>query len=212
MKSVIDDILFSLNDAEGVVWKREWVLGVINEAYCLAAKFRPDMFVETITVKLVPGRTQKVCQCTAIKRIIAQVDKYGNEIKQVPRQESKVASRWLGSNRCKGSGYSVEGYTFDRNNNSEFEVSPPVPNGEDVYVTLSCVKQPESLDESSSIGDCGMVAAIKQWVMHRALMIDNQDLSVAAANIHKVNFNELLATQYRQHMTVQATPETEKIK
>lgn len=209
IKSLIDHIAFSLNDPTNVTWTREFLLEVVNEGFCLAAKFRPDMFMKTITVKLNPGRIQRVCECSVIKSIVAQVDKYGNEIKSIPRIENKLANRWIGGRKCSSS-YIVEGYSFDKTNNKEFEVSPPVPHGEDVYVQIACVLNTDGLTEDADTPDCGLEAAVVQWALFRALAVDNQDVSMNAANIHRQQFDTMLERQYVQHMRVQATPETEK--
>lgn len=211
ISSLIDHIAESLNDRENITWSRSFLLTAVTEGFCLAAKFRPDMFVKTVTVKLNPGRIQRVCECSVIKNIVAQVDKFGNEIKTIPRIENKLANRWTGKRRC-SAGYSVEGYTFDKTNNQEFEVSPPVPHGETVYVQLSCVLKTDGLTEDSEAPDCGLEAAVVQWVLFRALAVDNQDVSMSSANIHRQQFDAMLERQYIQHMRVQATPETEKVK
>ena len=210
IRDLVDHISESLNDREGITWSRKFLLEVINEGQCLTAKYRPDMFVKTVTVKLKPGTTQTTCDCVSIKKIVAQVDKYGNVIKSIPQATSKVTSRWTGGSHCPPSAYKVGNYTFDKMNQKEFEVSPAVPVGTEVFVTLLCVTNPGDLTENSSTSDCGLESAIIQWALYRALMVDNQASSVSVAQAHYKAFFELLQLQFVQQQKVQATPDVEK--
>jgi len=208
VRTLIDQIAESLNDTLNVTWTRSFLLTVVNEGFCTAAKYRPDMFMSTKVVKLVAGTVQTACMCASIKKIIAQVDKFGNDIQNIPLNNRAVTSRWTGRPLPNYGEYRIKGYTFEKMNQKEFEVSPPVPANKDVWVRLLCASGPGKLEEEDETPDCGLDLAVIQWALYRALMVDNQDTTTSSAQIHYKACFELLQVQLTQHMKVQATPDT----
>ena len=146
-----------------------------NEGVCLVADLRPDLFSCPITLKLQPGAIQDIAPCKKIGRVIGQADKFGNIVQSASEASTELMERWTGSscallNGVGGTSYKLQSYSSDYHTNKVLTVSPPVPPGEDVYLQVNCVRDPEPAcgDEEIDSLDCGHRAAVTQWVIARA--------------------------------------------
>lgn len=164
-----------------------------NDALCLIAKHRPDLFAEVANVKLQCGSLQDVRKCCeVVLGVIAQVDAYGNTIKNLTenkKTDTKVKSLW-DKPSCLSRGkvdpttgnpldYVVDTVTIDELAPGHFTVTPPVPVGTDAYLLIRCVKSPCAITEAAVLDgtakfgtDCGYLAAVRFYVLGWALTGD----------------------------------------
>lgn len=204
----------SLNDAqpgrEFRRWSRELLISFLNEAIDLIRIFRPDEFTSTAVVQLSAGTWQTVDCCSKVLKVFCQTDKYGNEIGGTLLKISPtVISKWI-KEACPqpaGSAFRLSSYTIENKSDVSFSVRPPVPVNAEVYVRLSCIKPPSDYDLND--GDVSLdlpssEAAAMQWVLYRAMIIDDESETAAAvAGQHLSLCLELLKVQYAREKIAQ---------
>ena len=103
MENLLLSYAQDLDDAypgyEFSIWSRQQLLTYFNEALCLIAAHRPDMFVEQKVVKVEPcSNYLDVCDCVKVLDVLGQSDKHGNNIKPFPKRKGKTSS-WTGKKR-----------------------------------------------------------------------------------------------------------------
>ena len=82
-----------LNDAypghEFSIWSEEQLLGFFNEALCLIAAHRPDMFTELKVVRVEPcSNYLDLCDCEKVLDVLGQSNAKGNNIRPIQRRKS----------------------------------------------------------------------------------------------------------------------------
>lgn len=174
------DIADNLNDAEPThEFTRYSVRAFIrafNDAMCLIAKYRPDLFTEYRKVKLEPGKYQDArgC-CTNVLEILEQVDANGNIIKSIKgsRQTTERRKAVWKKPSCFVSagpnGFLVDNAWIDKNMNGRFTIDPPLPCGVDAWVLVKCVSVPCALTAKDLTADinaaCEHMVAAKHYIL-----------------------------------------------
>lgn len=167
-----------------------------NDALCLLAKHRPDMFTDTKNVELTCGSMQDTrgC-CDNVVDVVAQVDEHGNVLKELStskKTDTKVKTVWnkpscIGRNPNDPNAYVIDGAVINNHLNGRFSVTPPVPRGAKVYAMVLCTRQPCPLteadvlaDEGKPAADCGYLAVVRYYVLAMALSGDRHSNSAQA--------------------------------
>lgn len=161
------------------------------EALCFVSARRPDLFTDYVVMKLGTGPLQNACKCGCqnVIEVINQVDADGNILATLNSTNTTPAKsgKWFRP-VCKTSSSSdvvLFTATIDPGVNGAFTVSPPVPPGADVWVTVKCVKSPCGLTEAdvlggATTGDCKFLPAIRSYIMYRALQGDRNATGASA--------------------------------
>lgn len=181
------NVAFTLNDDEpGHEFSRYPVknlVGAYNDALCLIAKYRPDLFTEYEILKLQPGKYQdaRCVGCSNIFSVSDQTTEDGAVLKELSnnkRSLTKVKSNWKKPSCLNNpkTDFNLNGASIDNNMNGRFTVDPAVPKDKDVYVRVKCVKRPCPMSPAdlnrSFDGGCDMNVAAKHYVIATMLMGD----------------------------------------
>lgn len=179
---VVFEVSRDLNDQEPgyeyTRWTRAQLQSYLREALSTLSRLFKDKFQTTLTVKLEPGGNwQKACDCSEVVRVIGEATADGQLTRYLFKQDDIEANTWGGAvmSRCYGSAsnYQMESYSISSTDGGMFRVYPPVPAGVTKYVNVECFKAPTG-DLEASIPD-EVVAAVKQWMLYRALMMDSEN-------------------------------------
>ena len=165
----------------------------INEARCLIHSLNPQYYAEIKTIKLGAGSVQTVCECDTITEVLGQTDKpCGGEV-----TESKFPQQW--GAKC---GTSKFEHTLikTRISTNTLVVTPPVPEGVDVYLTIKCTASDRmNASDEADLGACKDGVALSAYAMYRATLRDSDGdpamLNLAAAHLRL--FAEISGLQYR---------------
>lgn len=187
-----------------------------NDAICLVASLRPDLFTELRIVRLDAGFVQDVrgC-CTNVLDVLYQTDAQGNVIRKVEGAKTKttMAKRNWKKPSCFGQAnqqcYLISFATIEEGLNGRFFVEPAVPCDCEAYVMVKCVEAPCALDETQENlefdGDCKMNVAAWHYVLARMLSGDNFEGSLqSAAFAHYKMFFDILNVQMQAEERVEA--------
>lgn len=202
----LDNVSESLNDAETDYdfnhWGKPFLLSLLNEAIVLISIYKPDEFIEAKIIKLAPGAYQNADCCKKVYKLYTQTDKWGNEIGPIlMKVANKIADMWT-KEACppEKNPFRLTGYTIENDAGALFSVRPPVPANEDVYVKASCLTYPKAFtlaDGNEEIKFSSSLPAAVQWVLYRALMVDdNSQNSLTVAVQHLTTFFQLMKIQY----------------
>lgn len=192
MKSLLLSYAQDLNDAypghEFSIWSAEQLLGFFNEALCLIATHRPDMFTELKVIKVEPCNTYlDLCGCVKVLDVLGQSDKYGQNIKPIPRRKER-ATTWIG-NKTKQEFTDIitEYELLDKSNLIRVFPNNLDPT-KDLYITVRCSTEPKhySIDDQAPDERCAFLAAARHWVLYNAKMIDGE-------------FSQTMQSQAREH-------------
>lgn len=206
VNNFLENVSESLNDAETdyefTHWGKAYLLSLLNEAIVLISIYRPDEFTEAKIIKLAPGTFQNADCCKKVYKLYTQTDKWGNEIgPALMKVANKVADLWT-KVACPPdkNPFRLTGYTIENNAGALFSVRPPVPANQDVYVKASCLTFPKEFtlaDGNEEIKFSSSIPAATQWVLYRALMVDdNSQNSLTEAVQHLTTFFQLMKIQY----------------
>lgn len=215
-------IAFALSDDQpGRPFQRYPVkdlLAAYNDAICLIASRRPDLFTELRIVHLTAGRHQDVRGCCVnVLGVLEQTDEAGNILRTIDgsRKTSTTVKRNWKKPSClprPENGYLVSTADIDPNLNGRFTVEPPVPCGVDAYVRIKCVEAPCALDETmvnmTFDGNCTMNSAAWHYVLARMLSGDNfEGSSQTTAQYHYRMFFDVLGIQYEAEKLIESPEE-----
>lgn len=181
----MEDLLLSyatdLNDDypghEFSIWSRKQLLGYLNDALCLIAAHRPDLFTELKIVRVDPctGYLDN-CDCATVVDILGQCDASGRVIRILPRRK-KVGTGWTGK------ALSARSYQFTTIL-SEYEIldganlvrvfPTNLDPDEPIYVLIRCSVESKTytLDDTVPNTRCAFLTAARHWVLYNAKMID----------------------------------------
>lgn len=191
-------IAASLNDAKPNAAFRRYALkdlvAYFNDAMCLIAKHRPDLFVEMKNVPLSCGAMQDLRECCGnVYGVIAQTDEKGNILKELgdnKKTTTRVRSVWnkpscLSADRTDPTTgasleYVIDSVSIDTRLNGRFTVKPPVPPAIAAYALVKCEQSPCHLTEAAILADtvtsfpvdCSYLAIARFYVIAWALSGD----------------------------------------
>lgn len=221
INSLLNIIAADLNDnAPGhafTTWSQEQLRAYAEEALEIAYYQRPDLFIKRRVIRLQPCTyMHDTCDCTKVYRVHGQTTKDGRIIRLLrpekiidrPELRLKLKERWRGRTcplprNLRGGKFYLESYELHEETDTLW-LYPMVPPGEEVYITVDCLVPMDKLVGNFDVLD-EFRAAVMQWVLYRAKMIDaeHNPTVLSAAKEHSDNFWKLLAV----HVVMQEATE-----
>lgn len=181
-------------------WPASQLMTFLQEAMVYVSRSLPDLFTETVVVKLEVGNVwQQACSCERIVRVLGESDATGRRILRVLRRlvddESLVWQSSIASRCAYTSGsFQLESYRISATSSQLFQVYPPVPATEKKphYVVVECYSYPDVAGGDAVPEE--IVPVCKQWMLWRALAQDSENNSAAAevAGRHRETFFKML--------------------
>lgn len=202
MENLLLSYAEDLNDAypghEFSVWSKQQLLDYFNEALCIIAAQRPDLFTELKVIKVDPCTNfLDLCDCNELLDVIGQSDKNGRVINRLTRRTRSAANTWTGRKRTDPQfNTSLSEYEL-LDNSSLVQVFPEnLDPDKDFYVLVRCSIDARTYDLDSEPPDvrCAFVAAARHYVLFCAKMIDGEFSSDirAAADTHLKMFATIM--------------------
>lgn len=201
MENILLSYAEDLNDAypghEFSIWPRHKLLEYLNEALCLIAAQRPDLFTETKVVKVDPcSNYLDLCDCNEILDVLGQADKNGRLLRALP-ERSKKSTLWMGGSRFQDEFTTelTEYEIIDRSNLVRVYPQNLDPS-RDIYVLVRCSVDAKTytLYDDPPAGRCAFMAAARHFVMYSAKMIDGEfsPAMLSASKEHREMFFGIL--------------------
>lgn len=200
--SMIEDVARYLSDYDEdesyVHWSREDLLSYFRKATNIVVKANKSKFIKKTTVQLKEGILQDVPEsCESDIKIYGVADENG-VVKEFARRTRIGQYPKLGRPICKGrvvgTGYTLSSYEYDEDNPRQIIVDPPVPEGVDLSLVISCYMPPEVSGDDDVI-DLGAdnEAAIFELMLYYAWGVDIEDTATRErSNIHWNNAMTLM--------------------
>lgn len=192
MKNLLLSYAQDLNDAypghEFSIWSSEQLLGFFNEALCLIAAHRPDLFTELKVVKVEHCNNYlDLCDCSQVIDVLGQSDKNGKNIRPIPKRKEK-ATVWSGSKRKQELVTRLTEYEMVEKSNLVRVFPTNLDPTKDIYVVVRCVMESKTytLEDSAPNERCAFLAAARHWVLYNAKMMDGE-------------FSQTMYNQAREH-------------
>lgn len=199
---IIREVSLDLNDQEPgyeyTHWKKSQLRSYLQEALNHVYVALKYLFVERVVVSLEYGAVwQQCCVCDDIHRVLGTTNAEGTRIlKRLRRRNDEDDIFWSGSHdtQCAyGKPYSAESYMINATDGRSFMVFPPVPaSAPRQYVLVECYVPPDA--DSLAEVPLEVAAAVKQWMLFRAMMLDSEN-NAAIAEIgvqHRDTFYRLV--------------------
>ena len=181
-----------LNDAypghEFSIWSEEQLLGFFNEALCLIAAHRPDMFTELKVVRVEPcSNYLDLCDCEKVLDVLGQSNAKGNNIRPIQRRKER-ATVWTGSKKKQEFTDRITEYELLDKSNLVRVFPQNLDPTKDIYVVVRCSISPKTyaLDDEAPGERCAFLAAARHWVLYNAKMIDGE-------------FSQTMQSQAKEH-------------
>lgn len=192
MKNLLLSYARDLNDAyeghEFSIWSAEQLLSYFNEALCLIAAHRPDMFTEVKVVKVQPCNNYlDLCDCIKVLDVLGQSDEEGRNIRPIPRRKER-ATVWSGNKKKQVFTDIITEYELlDKSNLVRVFPSNLDPT-KDIYIALRCSVAPKSYSLKDAAPDerCAFLATARHWVLYNAKMVDGE-------------FSQTMQSQAKEH-------------
>ena len=192
MKRLLLSYAQDLNDAypghEFSIWSEEQLLGFFNEALCLIAAHRPDMFTELKVVRVEPcSNYLDLCDCEKVLDVLGQSNAKGNNIRPIQRRKER-ATVWTGSKKKQEFTDRITEYELLDKSNLVRVFPQNLDPTKDIYVVVRCSISPKTyaLDDEAPDERCAFLAAARHWVLYNAKMIDGE-------------FSQTMQSQAKEH-------------
>lgn len=192
MRQLLLSYAQDLNDAypghEFSIWSQEQLLGFFNEALCLIAAHRPDMFTELKVVKVEPcSNYLDLCDCEKVLDVLGQSNAKGNNIRPIQRRKER-ATVWTGSKKKQEFTDRITEYELLDKSNLVRVFPQNLDPTKDIYVVVRCSISPKTyaLDDEAPDERCAFLAAARHWVLYNAKMIDGE-------------FSQTMQSQAKEH-------------
>ena len=192
MRQLLLSYAQDLNDAypghEFSIWAQEQLLGFFNEALCLIAAHRPDMFTELKVVRVEPcSNYLDLCDCEKVLDVLGQSNAKGNNIRPIQRRKER-ATVWTGNKKKQEFTDRITEYELLDKSNLVRVFPQNLDPTKDIYVVVRCSISPKtySLDDEAPDERCAFLAAARHWVLYNAKMIDGE-------------FSQTMQSQAREH-------------
>ena len=192
MKRLLLSYAQDLNDAypghEFSIWSEEQLLGFFNEALCLIAAHRPDMFTELKVVRVEPcSNYLDLCDCEKVLDVLGQSNAKGNSIRPIQRRKER-ATVWTGSKKKQEFTDRITEYELLDKSNLVRVFPQNLDPTKDIYVVVRCSISPKTyaLDDEAPDERCAFLAAARHWVLYNAKMIDGE-------------FSQTMQSQAKEH-------------
>lgn len=192
MRQLLLSYAQDLNDAyprhEFSIWSQEQLLGFFNEALCLIAAHRPDMFTELKVVRVEPcSNYLDLCDCEKVLDVLGQSNAKGNNIRPIQRRKER-ATIWTGSKKKQEFTDRITEYELLDKSNLVRVFPQNLDPTKDIYVAVRCSISPKTyaLDDEAPDERCAFLAAARHWVLYNAKMIDGE-------------FSQTMQSQAKEH-------------
>ena len=192
MRQLLRSYAQDLNDAypnhEFSIWSEEQLLGFFNEALCLIAAHRPDMFTELKVVRVEPcSNYLDLCDCEKVLDVLGQSNAKGNNIRPIQRRKER-ATVWTGSKKKQEFTDRITEYELLDKSNLVRVFPQNLDPTKDIYVVVRCSISPKTyaLDDEAPDERCAFLAAARHWVLYNAKMIDGE-------------FSQTMQSQAKEH-------------
>ena len=192
MKRLLLSYAQDLNDAYPghafSIWSEEQLLGFFNEALCLIAAHRPDMFTELKVVRVEPcSNYLDLCDCEKVLDVLGQSNAKGNNIRPIQRRKER-ATVWTGSKKKQEFTDRITEYELLDKSNLVRVFPQNLDPTKDIYVVVRCSISPKTyaLDDEAPDERCAFLAAARHWVLYNAKMIDGE-------------FSQTMQSQAKEH-------------
>ena len=192
MKRLLLSYAQDLNDAypghEFSIWSQEQLLGFFNEALCLIAAHRPDMFTELKVVRVEPcSNYLDLCDCEKVLDVLGQSNAKGNNIRPIQRRKER-ATVWTGSKKKQEFTDRITEYELLDKSNLVRVFPQNLDPTKDIYVVVRCSISPKTyaLDDEAPDERCAFLAAARHWLLYNAKMIDGE-------------FSQTMQSQAKEH-------------
>lgn len=171
------------------IWPRDQLLGFFNEALCLIAAHRPDMFTEqkVVAVDVCNAYVEPCADCVKVLDVLGQCDKDGKNVRPMQRRKER-ATVWTGQKRdVHFTDRLTEYELLDKSNLIRVHPSNLDPT-KPLYMLLRCSVEPQMYQIDSEAPDerCAFLAAARHWVLYNAKMMDGE-------------FSQTMREQAREH-------------
>lgn len=180
MRTILLGYAKDLDDAysghEFSIWEADDLLRYFNEALCLIATHRPDMFTEQ---KVVPvdtcNRYAEACDCTKVLDVLGQCDKNGKNVRPVQRRKER-ATVWAGTRQKPTFTTQITSYELLEKSSLIRLYPENLDPTAEMYVLIRCAVQPKTYTMTDVAPDerCAFMVAAAQWVLGRAKAIDGE--------------------------------------
>lgn len=202
MENLLLSYARDLNDAypghEFSIWSRPQLLEWFNEALCLIAAHRPDLFTDIKVVKVDPcDNFLELCDCNRILEVLGQSTKSGRIIRQLPKR-ARTKNKWTGRKRVSENAFTTELTEYELLKDSTLiRVYPDTLDPtKDIYVAVRCSidAQHYNIEDEAPSTRCAFLAAARHWVLYNAKMVDAEfsPSMREAAREHKDMFTSIL--------------------
>lgn len=201
MRSLLLGYAQDLDDAypghEFSIWPAEQLLRFFNEALCLIAAQRPDMFTEEKIVQVdVCNHYVDACDCVKVLDVLGQCDNNGKNVRPLQRRKER-ATVWTGSKIRTSLTREITSYELLEKSSLirvyPANLDPTTP----LYVLLRCAVEPQAylLTDAAPDERCAFLAAARQWVLYSAKMMDGEHSQTMQqqADKHREMFTAILA-------------------
>ena len=192
MRQLLLSYAQDLNDAypgyEFSIWSQEQLLGFFNEALCLIAAHRPDMFTELKVVRVEPcSNYLDLCDCEKVLDVLGQSNSKGNNIRPIQRRKER-ATVWTGSKKKQEFTDRITEYELLDKSNLVRVFPQNLDPTKGLYVVVRCSTSPKTyaLDDEAPDERCAFLAAARHWVLYNAKMIDGE-------------FSQTMQSQAKEH-------------
>lgn len=188
-KSLIDQVLATLQDVSGVRWSRTELLGYLNDGQREVVLLRPEACVTNAAFELAAGVAQQTLPSAALALVDLTHNLGGDGL--TPGRAIRIVSRevldaqspdWRAT---RNTGETIEHYMYDPRDPKTFYVYPKAPDTT-CYVALVYASVPLATDDAAKvIGVADIYAnALTDYVLYRAYSKDaeyaqNAQLAVA---------------------------------
>ena len=192
MRQLLLSYAQDLNDAypghEFSIWSQEQLLGFFNEALCLIAAHRTDMFTELKVVRVEPcSNYLDLCDCEKVLDVIGQSNAKCNNIRPIQRRKER-ATVWTGGKKKQEFTDRITEYELLDKSNLVRVFPQNLDPTKDIYVVVRCSISPKTyaLDDEAPDERCAFLAAARHWVLYNAKMIDGE-------------FSQTMQSQAKEH-------------
>ena len=182
--SLIEDVARYLSDYEEdeayVHWTKEDLLSYFKRAISIVAMTNQKRFVKKTEVKLVAGILQDVPEsCESDVTVYGMANEDGVVTERARRIKIGLypkLGRPVCSSRVKSDTYKLSSYDIDESNPRQIIVDPPVPEGTDATLIISCYQPPVVTSEDSAVElGADLESAVFELMLYYAWGVDIED-------------------------------------
>ena len=209
--SMIEDVAKYLSDYDEdesyVHWSPQDLLSYFKKAVGIIASVKRDNFTKRTIIKLKPGAVQDVPETCESDVTVYGLANDDGVVERLARRTKLWTYPSIGRPVCRGKtsgdGYVMQSYDYDADNPRQILVEPPVPEGVNVDLVISCYIPPTITGENSEVAlSEDLEAAVFELMLYYAWGVDIEDTATRERSQQHWN-NAMSLLQLSQ--TAQAT-------